>query len=54
MDYFWRQLKAYTVIAILLFASFILIFYISTVSANAALVFNPSTDCENLKAAYGD
>ena len=54
MDYFWRQLKAYTCIAILLFGSFALIYWISMISANAALVFPLTTDCDSLKSAYGN
>ena len=53
MDYFWRQLKAYTCIAVLLFGSFVLIYWISMISAEAAQVFPLNTDCDNIKAAYG-
>lgn len=52
-DYIKRQAFAFAIIALLLFGSFALVFYISTISANAAAVFPPQ-DCDGIKGAYGD
>ena len=51
-DYIKRQALAYVVIAFLLFGSFVLVYWISAVSAEMAAVY-PPTDCDSLKIAYG-
>jgi len=52
-DYVWRQIFAFSVIAILLFGSMILIYWISAFSAEMAAVF-PAVSCGGIKGAYGD
>ena len=52
-DYVIRQLFAFFIIGILLFGSFAVIYIISSYSANLAAVF-PQTNCDGIKAAYGD
>ena len=52
-DYFFRQLFAFTIIGIMLFGSFIFIYWISAFSAEMGAVF-PAVDCAGIKAAYTD
>ena len=52
-DYFFRQLWAFIIIAVLMFGSLIVIYVISAYSADLAKVF-PPVDCANLKTAYGN
>jgi|Transcript_26382 hypothetical protein len=51
-DYIKRQTFAFVIIGILLFGSFIFIYWVSAFSAEMASVF-PTTDCELLSQAYG-
>ena len=51
-DYFFRQLWAFIIIAVLMFVSLIVIYVISAYSADLAKVF-PPVDCKSLKKAYG-
>ena len=50
-DYFKRQLIAFLVVGLILFLSFLTIFFISTYSAKVAAVFPPQ-DCENFDGLY--
>ena len=51
-DYFFRQLVAFTIIGILLFASFAVIYKVARMSADIAREF-PKVDCEAIKTTYG-
>ncbi len=52
-DYFFRQLWAFIIIAVMLFGSAIVIYVISAWSQDLASVF-PATNCDGIKEAYGD
>ena len=52
-DYLVRKIKAYSAITVLLSLSGIVIYLISTYSADVASIF-PVTDCPSLTEAYGD
>ena len=52
-DYVIRQTFAFVIIGILLFASMILIYWISAFSADMATVF-PNVDCGAIEATYGE
>jgi hypothetical protein len=50
---FWREIKAWVVIAILMSGSFVFIYWVSTLSSEIARVF-PTVDCPTLITNYGD
>jgi len=50
-DYIWRQLFAYAIIGVLLFGSFIFIYWIQSTSAEMGRVF-PAADCSGIHEAY--
>jgi len=52
-DYFFRQLVAFVIIAILLFGSFSVIYYVARMSADIAREF-PKVDCASIKSTYGN
>jgi len=52
-DYFWRQFMAFAIIGVMLFGSFIFIYWISAFSAEMGAVF-PAVDCPGIQSAYGD
>lgn len=52
-QYFMRELFAYVIIGVLLFASLIVIYSISAFSANLAAVF-PPVSCAGIESAYGN
>ena len=52
-DYFFRQLLAYTIIMVLLFCSFVVIFKVTRTSAAISAQF-PKSDCYGIKNTYGD
>lgn len=49
---FWREICAWIVIAILMSGSFVIVYYVSGLSAKIARVF-PTVDCDTLLANYG-
>ena len=51
-DIFWRGVCAWIVILILLFGSFIFIYWVSSISSEVAHVF-PTKDCDNVYSTYG-
>lgn len=51
-DYFFRQLVAFTIIGILLFASFAVIYKVARMSAEIAREF-PKVDCQAIEQTYG-
>jgi hypothetical protein len=51
-DIFWRSVKAWIVILILMAGSFMFIWWVSSISSKVAKVF-PSTDCDAQKETYG-
>ena len=53
VDYFFRQLVAFTIIGILLFASFAVIFKVARMSADIAREF-PKVDCPSIEQTYGN
>lgn len=52
-DYFFRQLVAFVIIAILLFGSFSVIYYVARMSADIAREF-PKVDCPAIRDTYGN
>ena len=52
-DYFFRQLVAFTIIGILLFGSFAVIYKVARMSADIAIEF-PKVDCVAIKETYGN
>lgn len=52
-DYFFRQLVAFTIIGILLFASFAVIYKVARMSAEISREF-PKVDCEAITHTYGN
>ena len=53
VDYYFRQLIAFTIIGILLFGSFAFIYKVARTSAEIAREF-PKVDCEAVKSTYGN
>ena len=53
VDYFFRQLVAFTIIGILLFASFIVIYKVARMSAEIGREF-PKVDCAAIIQTYGN
>lgn len=52
-QYFMRELFAYVIIGVLLFASLIVIYAISAFAAELSAVF-PPVSCDGIESAYGD